>query len=146
MQEEYDEGWYQKRIKNPNPTNDPRLNGYYERKPMHLLKLAMIIAASFRDETEIRSEDLQLAMELFDEVEGMMPKVFANVGKNPLSVDYDEVLSAIRRMGGDANFGELMKKFKHAVRKDELNEVLETLAETRQIVPGPNKTYKATEE
>lgn len=144
VQEEYDEGWYQKRIKNPNPTNDPRLNGYYERKPMHLLKLAMIIAASRRDETVIESEDLQLALQLFDEVEGMMPKVFANVGKNPLAVDYDDVLAAIRS-GDGASFGELMKRFKHAVRKDELNEVLETLVETKQIVPGPNKVYKPNE-
>jgi len=135
------EDWYQARIEQPNETGDPRLNGYYERKPMHLLKLSMIISASFRDKTIIEKSDIELGMDLFAQVEDKMTKVFANVGKNPLTVDYDEIEAAILKSGGQANFAELMGKFKHSVRKEELGEVLDTLVAMGKIVPGNNKTY-----
>lgn len=134
--------WYEARVERPNVSGDPRLNGYYERKPMHLLKLAIIISASFRDETVIHPNDLQMALSLFDQVEDKMTKVFANVGKNPLTVDYDEIEAAIAASGGVADFAELMSKFKHSVRKDELAEVLETLVSMKKIVPGANQQYK----
>ncbi len=134
------EEWYQQRIQEPNPTGDPRLNGYYERKPMHLLKLGMIVSASFRDQCLIVEEDLKIAMALFDEVEQKMTKVFANVGKNPLTVDYDSVLDVIREHGR-ASFPELMTMFKHSIRKEELNEVLETLVAMRAIIPGEGQIY-----
>lgn len=135
------EEWYQSRIEQPNSTGDPRLNGYYERKPIHLLKLAMIIAASFRDETVIEQQDLVTSLQLFDQVELKMTKVFANVGKNPLTVDYDDIEAAIAKSGGAASFAELMGKFKHSVRKEELAEVIDTLVAMNKIVPGTNKTY-----
>lgn len=135
------EEWYTSRVQEPNTTGDPRLNGYYERKPMHLLKLAMIISASFRDETIIQPSDLQTAMQLFSQVESKMTRVFANVGKNPLTADYDDIEAMIRSKGS-TDFGQLMGKFKHSVRKDELAEVIDTLVSMGKIVPGPNKTYK----
>lgn len=120
--------WYQGRVEDPNPTGDPRLNGYYERKPMHLIKLAMIVSASRRDDLMIRIDDFNAAQALFDEAEESMPRVFANVGKNPLAVDVEEVHKAlIVHHDKGLAFGELMGMFKHSVRKDELAEVLDTL-------------------
>lgn len=140
--DEFYNTWYTSRIEKPNPTGDPRLNGYYERKPIHLLKIAMIIAASRRDELLITHSDMELALSLFEEVEERMPKVFANVGKNPLTVDYDEILGAIVIAGRRGiRFGQLLDMFKHSVRKDELVEVLETLVATQKVIPGENSTY-----
>lgn len=136
------EEWYQGRIEQPNPTGDPRLNGYYERKPMHLLKLAMIIAASHRDEMTIETSDLVVATQLFDQVEEKMPRVFANVGKNPLVNDYDEVTAMIAK-NPNISFGALMDKFKHSVRKDELAEVLETIVASGKISAGAGQTYRS---
>lgn len=133
--------WYESRIQATNPTGDPRLSGYYERKHIHLLKVCMIVAASYGDSTIITEEYLSLALQLFDEVEERMPRVFANVGKNPLAVDYDLVGDLIKQTGS-ANFGELLDKFKHSLRKDEMAEVLETLMSTGKIIGGPGQTYR----
>ncbi len=134
------EDWYQGRIEHPNTSGDPRLNGYYERKPMHLLKLAMVLAASFRDELLIYPDDVENALTLFEEVEGKMVKVFANVGKNPLTVDYDDVAIAVFAQPG-VTFADLMRKFKHSVRKEELAEVLDTLIASNVISVGAGPTY-----
>lgn len=140
---EYEE-WYLSRVAHPNTTGDPRLNGYYERKPMHLLKLCMLIAASYRDETVIEVSDFRQSILLFDEVETMMPKVFASVGKNPLAVDYDEVLAMVASSGEGLSLAQLMTMFKHSVRKDELLEVLETLVMMGKLQPTKTSHYKAT--
>lgn len=93
---------------------------------MHLLKLAMIVAASYRNELYITEDDLRSSMALFDHIEKAMPRVFAGVGKNPINMDKEAVLEAIRFAGG-MTMGQLLDKFGHSLRKDEMAEVLETL-------------------
>jgi hypothetical protein len=132
--------WYEARLANPNPTNDPRLNGYFERKPVHLIKLMMILAAAKNDELRLTSVDFHAALALFEQVEVKMPKVFANVGKNPLAVDYDDVLGMILTHPG-ISFSDLMWSFKHSVRKEELAEIIETLVSMGFVVAQPNQKF-----
>lgn len=120
--------WYKTRVESTNPTGDNRLAGYYERKPMHLLKLCMIIAASFRDEMIIQLSDFIAAQDLFTKVEDKMQKVFSNVGKNPLAVDMEDIATAISATKDTGlSVADLLGRFKHSVRMDELSEVLMTL-------------------
>lgn len=124
---EFYEAWDMKNLIQPNQTNDPRLNGYYERKPMHLIKLAMILAASTRDDSIITVRDMENALGLFARIEPMMTRVFANVGKNPLAVDIEETFATLLANPDGVSLGELLDRFKHSVRKEELVEVLDTL-------------------
>ncbi len=125
--------WYRARTQHPNPTGDPRLNGFYERKPIHLIKLAMIVAASRHNETVIEEQDLKDAMVLFDRAEERMPKVFANVGKNPLAVDIEDALAVILSKPDGIKRSELINMFKHSVRMEEMSEVLDTLVTIGKI-------------
>lgn len=125
--------WYQARIKEPNTTGDARLNGYFERKPMHLLKLAMLVSASYRDDLIIELSDLEQAMALFNEVESFMPKVFANVGKNPFSMDYEEAMMCVYQHDGPIELGDLLKRMKHSVRQSELEEIMNSLVKMRMV-------------
>jgi Protein of unknown function (DUF3987) len=120
------EKWYKERLKDPNPTGDPRLAGYYERKPMHVLKIAMLVMASGSNDTVITEEAIQQTFALLNVVEPRMQKVFAAVGKNPLTYDLEQVTGAIVSHPG-ITFSELLAMFRHSVRKEELEEVLETL-------------------
>lgn len=133
--------WYKSRLANPNVTGDPRLNGYYERKPIHLLKLCMIVAASKRNDTIMTMEDLEQAMELMERTENKMPNVFANVGKNPLAVDITDTLSVVLSRPGGITKAELLNMFKHSVRLEEMNEVLDTLAMIGQVVMRDGKYF-----
>lgn len=130
------DSWSRARLKSPNPTGDPRLNGYFERKPMHLLKLAMIMSAARKDSLELTMDDIQLAMHTLSKVEERMPAVFANVGKNPINADRTEVYNAIVTSGG-MTLGQLHEKFGYSLRKDEMAEVLDTLMVIGKITNGP---------
>lgn len=134
--------WYTQHIQMPNITGDPRLSGYYERKPMHLLKLAMIVSASMKNETTLSLEDMQLAMGLFDKVEKWMPKVFASVGKNPLFADREEVYAAICSAPSGLTIGQLNDRFGYALRKDEVAETLDTLMLIGKIKLGARGAYE----
>lgn len=128
---EFYENWYLKRHENGGPP-DPRLAGYYERKPMHILKVAMSVSAAMKDETVLTLDDLTRSIALLDKIEPLMVKVFANVGKNPLSADLAGIADVISDQPG-ITYGGIMQLFKHSVRKDELDEVLNMLGLMSQI-------------
>lgn len=120
--------WYRERVKNPNPSGDPRLAGYFERKPMHMLKLCMIVAAAKRDGLVMEEEDMNDAMNMLERIEDRMSKVFLGVGRNPLNADKEAIYVAIIEAGAAGiSMGELLARFNYALRKDELAEVLDTL-------------------
>lgn len=123
--------WFQARIQNPNPTHDPRLDGYFERKPDHLIKLAIVMCASQRDTLTIEKEDLQSAMAMLTNVESDMPRVFAGVGKNPLAGDAISLLDMLD--AGPLEYAVILDKLKHSVRKEEVDEIIETLRATGAV-------------
>ena len=122
----YDD-WYQEQLTLPAKSTDDRLGGYWERKPIHMLKVCMILAAAQRDELVMTNADLDNAFRLLEEAESKMARVFANVGKNPLNIDIEHALELVHEHPG-ITFGELLGYMKHSVRKDELSEVMDTLA------------------
>jgi Protein of unknown function (DUF3987) len=128
--------WYKSRLEQPNPTGDDRLNGYFERKPMHTLKLAMVVSAAQKNDLRLTQDDIEVSLALLTEVEGKMKKVFANVGKNPLSADMDAVAAAVAAEPQGISHGELIGRFKHSLRKDELAEVLDLLMTQGMLTMG----------
>lgn len=141
------EGWYESRIENTNPTGDSRLAGYFERKPMHLLKIAMLVAASHRQECEIIKSDLDEALALLATIEERMPKVFSAVGRNPLAYDQEQMMNYILTSPVEVSQAQLCNMFKHNLRKEEVVEVLEMLVTIRVIQARLDREgvwYKAT--
>jgi len=140
--EEYYTIWYRKRIENPNPTNDPRLNGYFERKPMHMLKLCMILAAAETDSTIIELEHVQEAMAQLERTEQSMPKVFANVGKNPFATDIEEIYTALVQVHPDGMiFGEILNRFKHNLQVEDLSGILNGMQQMGHVVLRESHYY-----
>lgn len=78
---------------------DDRLDGYVARKQTHLHKLAMIIAASQRDERVILIDDLRLADQMIISTEVDLPKVFEKIGKSEESMQADRFILYIKNKG-----------------------------------------------
>lgn len=133
--------WYKDRFADPNPTGDPRLAGYFERKPMHLIKLCMIVSASKRDDRVITTEDYNQALDLFARVEPSMQRVFSAVGRNPIYADQEAMLWAFSESNDGFTVGDLLNQFGHNVRKEEIEEIIETLVTARKIVQGANGKF-----
>lgn len=97
---EWGQSWYEHHYKNrPPELDDDRFGGYIARKQTHIHKLAMIIAASARDEQVITEGDLAIANTMVTDLEKDMPKVFAKIGKSQESVHVDRFINHCRKVG-----------------------------------------------
>lgn len=137
------EKWNATRATNFNPTHDARLDSYFDRKPDHLKKVCMIVAASLHDEMILTADDLALTMNLMEQVEARMPLAFLSIGRNPLTQDISNVLGDILSQPGGVSEGELMNRFRHNVRLDELREILTTLLVGGHVVIRDGRYFNA---
>lgn len=92
--------WYDK-LWDTRPDNleDDRLDGYLARKQTHMHKLAMILAASQRDELVIRREDLMLADQMLIATENDLEKVFSRIGRTENSLQVERLVSYVNKRG-----------------------------------------------
>lgn len=95
---EWGEEWYKFHYDNPpKHLQDERFGGYLARKQTHLHKLAMILAASCRDELIIKPEDLITANEMITDLELDMPKVFARIGRTEDSIQAERFIQYVHK-------------------------------------------------
>lgn len=94
------ERWYKQHYENrPDGLDDDRFGGYIARKQTHIHKLAMVLAASSKDDQVITEENLHLANLMVTELEHDMPQVFAKIGRSEASVQAERLLDYVRRRG-----------------------------------------------
>ena len=98
---EWGNAWYRRHYESRPPAlNDDRFGGYIARKQTHLHKLAMVLAASRRNELTLSAEDLSTAEAMLSDVEEDMPKVFSRIGKTQESLHADRLVSLVKARGG----------------------------------------------
>lgn len=132
--------WYRGRLEE-DYTDDPRLVGYYSRKDVHLLKLCMIVSAARSNDTIITLEDYETAHNMLKQVEERMPRVFAHVGRNPLNLEYEHVMSMLVGNPEGMTRGSIIDALKYNARKEEIDEVLDTLVQVGSIAFRGGKYY-----
>lgn len=75
---------------------DPSFNGWYSRKPMYVLKIAMLVAASKSDNLVLTWEHIETAMKEIAELEVYMGNVFKAIGKSTITSEVDMVLQIVK--------------------------------------------------
>lgn len=79
--------------------NDDKLMGYIARKQTHMHKVAMVMAAAYKDELVITLDDLQLADKMLTEIEGCLDKVFAQIGRSEASREAEKFIALVKQKG-----------------------------------------------
>jgi len=105
---EWGKHWYRRHYESPPALlkYDDRFGGYIARKQTHLHKLAMVLAASVRDDLIITPEDLDLADTMISDLEIDMPKVFAKIGRSEESVQAERFIQFISQQEREISFEE----------------------------------------
>jgi hypothetical protein len=130
---EYYRAWYMDQSRFPS-ISDERTAGYFERKHIHVLKVAMALSASERDDLTIDERDLRMALTLLGSVEPGMKRSFASVGKNLFATDMERMLGQIKSKGPDGmSKAELVAANYHALGKQQMDELIGTLNEMGRI-------------
>lgn len=128
---EYVEEWYRKTA-DKYVKEDYRLHGYYERKPAHALKIAMLIHLSRNDELCLNKQDFEQALAILKQIEIRMINVFQSVGKNPYTVDMDTIEEFIREKGSVSR-REVLSRFYHAAHPEMLLQLINGLIMMEKI-------------
>ena len=94
---EWGTDWYKLHYTTKSPyLDDERFGGYIARKQTHIHKLALVLAASQRDELVITDGDLAVANAMVSDLEKDMPKVFSKIGRTDQSVQAERFVKYIQ--------------------------------------------------
>jgi hypothetical protein len=126
--------WYEQHYSVDAAKLDPsRYGGYVARKQTHIHKLAMILAASQRDDLVITVDDLQTANSMVTTLESEMPKVFDKIGMKGEAVHQERMLRFVQ-IRREVPYTLFVKTFSRQFPKSgEMEEVLKTLTTSGQL-------------
>lgn len=105
---------------------DHRLEGFHWRKKTHVLKVAMIMSLSERDDLIINSRDIEVAAQFLRDLEPSMARAFSAVGRNEFASVIERIGSQVR-LAGEIPLEEIYSRNYSAGSSYELDNVLQTL-------------------
>lgn len=76
---------------------DVSFNGWYSRKPMFIIKVGMIVAASAHSDRVVDSHDFKRSLLLVEEAEHAMSRTFSAVGRSEITADVDAVRNIVKQ-------------------------------------------------
>lgn len=138
--------WYQKHYENPGDELDrERLGGYIARKQTHMHKLAMIVAASRRDELIIEREDLVFALSQLNEVERHMNRIFSYINAPEARAAHRllEIIEAKHLVAKADLYSEVFHSYSYFDFSNAINGLIAS-GKVRQIQRGADLFLQAT--
>lgn len=106
---------------------DAKLNGFKARKPLHLIKLAMLLALNEGDELVLRVDHFKAALRQVNIIQPKMLEAFSAVGRNPYASNLEKIAHEIKIREGMSK-GDIIQLMYHDIpNKQILDEILENL-------------------
>lgn len=125
--------WYLDR-RNFAPKYGNRMVTYYNRKHVHVLKVAMMLSLARDDELVLETRDISAAIDIVEEVERTMSLAFQGVGRNQLSMEQEKIRKEIKRAGAQGvTYKELLINNIHALDKIQIDGILLTLIQMGEV-------------
>lgn len=127
----YYKDWYE----DPNRlagNTDYRIGGYYERKHIHVLKVAMALSLAAKDELVLLPEEIKAAVMLLDSIEPGMHKAFSAVGGNIQGTVLERLRSWIRERG-KVTYKQVLFAFINDAKQETIDELITSLVDMGEI-------------
>lgn len=119
--------WYTRQEDNP-PFKDSRFDGYIERRPNHVMKLAMVCSASRSGKMILEEADLERAITILTETEKKMPFTFSGMGRSSAADVLSSIMSEIAGRGDEGiEIKELMQLFYRDADSQLMDKILQQI-------------------
>lgn len=138
---EFYDKWYRDTSRFP-AVMDERTAGYFERKHVYVLKVAMALSLAQKNELVLEKRDIETALAILEGTEPGMHRAFSAVGKNRLSTDQERILSQVSHNGG-MRYGEIIAANYHALSRREIDDILVNLTMMGRIRKGEGDKWIA---
>ena len=129
---EFMESWYQIDNKKELEKSDYRLRGYFARKQVHLMKLAMLYSLATKDELVLTVNDFKQAFEMLAHIEKKISKIFTSIGKNEYTADIGSIREFLRQ-NKRVPQGLLFRTFEASAEPDRLRSLLQFFIQSREV-------------
>jgi hypothetical protein len=126
--------WYTYQDGHP-PFEDDRFVGYIDRRPMHLLKLSMIMSASRSNDMVIDLPDFLRARGILEKAEVKMRYAFTGIGKSKISEMLIRVIQWLS-LEREATKATLLERFHYDADAITMESVIRTLEMMKCIRTG----------
>lgn len=126
--------WYKKN-KSIN-VEESKMEAYFERKPDHLLRLAMVLCAAKNNPNDLVIDSMMLekALLFLNEIEQYLPSTFGEIEANPQARIQARILKAIDKEEKDEiEHSKLLRMFSKVVNVDQFRVIMSTLIEARVL-------------
>jgi hypothetical protein len=129
------EKWYHDNADAPTDA-DANLAGYFERKPAHIHKVAMLVHIAYSDDLVLSLSDFKEAIKLLEQIEVKLPDTFQAIGRNPYTLDLKNMVEWIKAKGRVSE-RELKRKFYSvAARPEDLDGMIQGAIDMGRISLG----------
>lgn len=112
---------------------DYRIAGFFERKHIHVLKVAMALSMAESDELVLQTTHIQAALSLLGAIEPGMHKAFSAVGKNIFSTDMQRIRDQVTGSPKGMTYKQIISANVHACDKETIDKLLATLIDMGEI-------------
>lgn len=113
--------------------SDEKFAGYHERKPDHLIRMAMIMKVAETGSLTLRVDDLERSVRILDWLENLLPTIFKSVAETSYGAQHQRLLKQIEQAGGQIPHSILLRKNQHILNARQFREAIETLKESECI-------------
>jgi hypothetical protein len=137
--------WYTRR--SDLGTEEKQFSGYYERKPDHVIRLAMLLSISEDHECVVEVKHMKHALEILNWIEAWLPTAFEQLAQTNVGADTHRMLDQLKKTGGSLKHSDWLRKNSHRMRVDHFRQHIETLRSAGLVDFDPvNKMYYLTPE
>lgn len=112
---------------------DPRVASYYSRKPIHALRVALLLTVAKHDEPVIAAAEIRHALNILHDVEKDIQYVYGGVGRSLEAPNLNDILIDMLQRPEGASMMELLDKFKFNMQRHQLAGNLQVLRETGYV-------------
>jgi len=132
--------WYNDYDRTAQLCPDPVFDGWYERKPLYLLKLAIVHAAARSNDLVVDWPHIEASLQDLEEVETQMHNVFKAVGRSLVAADVNLVVEIVKSRKWITE-RELMRLVWRDIDSKKFDNVMDTVLRQRlvkRVYNGPD--------
>ncbi len=127
-------GWYWEHKAKIAQTSGSKLRAYLERKPDHLLRVALILSVAKHARLEYTIDAFEESAKRLDNLEDGLAVIYEEIDASPTGKDQMRILEQIKRAGGTMTHTELIRKNYAVMDSTKLHELVQVLLKGRMIV------------
>lgn len=125
--------WYHQFKATPRTPEHELLATYLERKPIHVLRVAMVLHLATHGDLTLCQDCFERSLKLCNLTEKFLPVLMQQMFKTISGEEQELVLLAIRKAGGAITHSELVRKLQYKMKAGQAKEIIASLKEAEMV-------------